>query len=121
MSAREQDMDNEAAREAAYDYFRKVGIMEPTPDMIGQMTDAFLPCLRIMYERGYDPEGSTWRNKGWRGLVHDILNKAGRLKFHSWRHSRFDPDSARDIINFAGFYLRLENQGRPWGEWGEPG
>ncbi len=94
--------------------------LEPTPDAIMQLRDAFLPALEIICTRGYDPDGKTWKLRGWRGMVHDILDKAERLKFHSWQHSRFHKDSAIDIINFAGFYVRLENQGDPWGTWGNP-
>jgi hypothetical protein len=110
----------DASREAAYDFMHKIGL-DPTPDAIGQLAGPFAEALRIMCERGYDREGRTWRDKGWRGLVHDILNKAGRIRFHSWSHSRFDPDSAIDIINFGGFYWRQRNNGPRWGTWGEPG
>jgi hypothetical protein len=74
-----------------------------------------------MCRRGYDPDGKTWREKGWKGLVHDILNKSGRIRFHSWKHNRFDIDSARDLINFCGFYVRQQNEGKKWGKWGKPG
>lgn len=106
-------------RQAAMQFMSSCGL-EPTSDSLDQLTFAFLPALRIMCERGYDPNGQTWKRKGWRGLVCDILNKAGRLKFHSWTNNDFDPDSAADIINFAGFYYRMQNEGAPWGEWGEP-
>jgi hypothetical protein len=106
--------------DAAEDFMRKCGL-DPTPDAVYQLAFAFLPCLQIMCERGYDPEGTTWRDKGWKGLVHDILNKSGRLRFHSWKHNRFDLDSARDLMNFCGFYVRLHNKGKKWGKWGKPG
>ena len=95
--------------------------LEPTPDAIAQLRDAFLPALEIMCRRGYDPDGMTWKLRGWRGLVHHILDKAERFKFHSWNNSRHDRDSALDLINYCGFYVRLENQGEPWGTWGPPG
>jgi hypothetical protein len=110
----------DASREAAYDFMHKIGL-DPTPDAIGQLAGPFAEALRIMCERGYDREGRTWRDKGWRGLVHDILNKSGRIRYHSWLHSRFDGDSAIDGINFNGFYWRQRNQGPRWGTWGEPG
>jgi hypothetical protein len=113
-------MAGDQIRVAAHQFIDMLGV-EPTPDAVDQMCGPFAECLRIMCERGYDPEGATWSSKGWKGLVHDILNKAGRLKFNSWRHNRFDADSAIDIINFAGFYWRLKNQGSKWGELGEPG
>lgn len=110
----------DASREAAYDFMHKIGL-DPTPDAIGQLAGPFAHALRIMCERGYDREGQTWRIKGWRGQVDNILDKAGRLRFHSWLHRRFDGDSAIDLINFSGFYWRMRNQGKPWGERGEPG
>lgn len=113
-------VDEETVRDAAYDFLKKLRV-EPTPDAINQLSGPFAEALRIMCMRGYDPEGRTWQRKGWRGLVHDILNKAGRLKFHSWEHSRFDGDSALDLINFAGFYWQQNNEGPEWGDWGIPG
>jgi hypothetical protein len=107
-------------RDAAYDFLKRAGL-EPTPDAIEQLSGPFLYALEVMCTRGYDPHGRTWRQKGWRGQVHDILNKAGRLKYHSWFHRDFDPDSAIDMINFCGYYYRLRNEGLPWGEMGEPG
>jgi hypothetical protein len=59
--------------------------------------------------------------RGWKGLVHDIVDKAFRLRLRSWNRNEFDPDSAIDLINFAGFYVRLRNKGHKWGELGEPG
>lgn len=111
---------NDGMHDAAYDFLRKLGL-EPTPDAIDQLSGPFAVALRLMCERGYDPIGDTWKTKGWKGLVHDILNKAGRIKYHSWRNNDFDGDSAIDIINFAGFYYRLANSGTKWGELGEPG
>jgi hypothetical protein len=109
-----------AIRDAAHDFIHGLGV-DPTPDAIDQLAGPFAECLRIMCERGYDPEGTTWASKGWKGLVHDILNKSGRLRYNSWRHNRFDADSAIDMINFAGFYWRLKNKGSKWGDLGEPG
>lgn len=113
-------VDEDDVRAAAYEFMRKLEF-NPTPDAISQLAGPFALALQIMCERGYDPEGGTWQTKGWKGLVHDILNKAGRLKFNSWRNNRFDADSAIDLINFSGFYWRLRNEGSKWGELGEPG
>jgi hypothetical protein len=113
-------MAGDPIRVAAHQFMEVLG-MEPTPDAVDQLAGPFAEALRVMCERGYDPEGITWASKGWKGLVHDILNKAGRIKYRSWKHDRFDPDSAIDIINFAGFYWRLKNKGSKWGELGEPG
>jgi hypothetical protein len=113
-------MAGDPVRVAAHQFIEQLGV-EPTPDAVSQLAEPFAEALRIMCMRGYDPEGATWASKGWKGLVHDILNKAGRLKFNSWRHNRFDGDSAIDLINFSGFYWRLKNKGSKWGELGEPG
>jgi hypothetical protein len=106
--------------DAAYTFFDRCGI-KATPDAIGQLVEVFLPCLRIMAERGYDPEGKSWRDKGWRDQVVEILERADRIHFNSWAHSRFDENNARDLINYCGFYLRLRGKGERWGKWGEPG
>jgi hypothetical protein len=115
-------VNDEDIRDAAYDFMRKIG-MDPTPDAVSQLSGPFATALQVMCTRRYnfEPGDELWRTKGWKGLVHDILNKAGRIKYHSWRHNNFDADSAIDIINFSGFYWRLENQGSKWGELGEPG
>jgi hypothetical protein len=106
--------------EAAAQFMDLCGLT-PTVDSVNQLVEAFLPALRIMIERGYDPNGDTWIKTGWRGLVWNILGKAGRIRFHSWRNGDFDGDSAIDLINFGGFYYRLGNTGEPWGDWGDPG
>jgi hypothetical protein len=111
---------SEADRDAAFDFLQKIGLT-PTPDAIGQLAGPFAEALTVMCERGYDRRGRTWRGHGWRGQVHDILDKAVRLRFHSWSNRRFDADSATDLINFSGFYWRLRNEGPAWGEWGDPG
>lgn len=113
-------MEDEAIRDAALDFIKLLGV-DPTPDAISQLCGPYALSLMIMSTRGYSPDGATWKSKGWKGLVHDILNKAGRIKYHSWRHNDFDSDSAVDIITFAGMYWRLRNRGSKWGELGEPG
>lgn len=100
-------------------YLRSCGL-EPTPDAIAQLRDAFLPCLRIMCERGYDPNGSTWGAHGWRGNLFYVKAKIERAWQKSWVRGHPDTDSITDAINFAGFYLRGLND-PPWGEWGPPG
>ena len=107
------------ARSSASAFLVSCGL-DPTPDAISQLTEAFLPCLRVMIERGYDPNGVTWREAGWRGLLNEIRKKSGRLWYRSWKKREFDADSAIDIMNYAGFYLRMENEGEPFGGVGEP-
>jgi len=115
-------VSDEVVRDAAYYYINTLGV-EATPDAVEQLLGPFSEALRVMCSRRYEdePGSELWRSKGWKGLVHDILNKAGRIKYHSWRRNNFDADSAIDIINFAGFYWRVKNKGSKWGELGRPG
>lgn len=115
-----QDQEVKSKNNFATNVLSEFGIDNPNKDAIDQLMDVFIPCLKIMCERGYDAQGKTWREKGWRGVVHDILNKAGRIRYRSWLKNEFDRDSAIDLINFCGFYIRMNNEGEPWGTWGEP-
>jgi hypothetical protein len=110
--------DDDIAREAAYDYLKRLGL-EPTPDAIGQLSGPFTAALEKMCTRGYPDE--FWKMRGWRGIVQNILNKSLRIEMRSWRRREFDDDSAIDLINECGFYWRMENQGPVWGRLGEPG
>ena len=118
--------DDETARDAAYDYMRAVGL-KPNPDAIGQLAGPFTAALEIICTRGYsdseeDPETEPfWAVRGWKGIVHDILDNAWRLQLFSWERNEFYENGAVDIINFAGFYLRRKNQGKKWGRMKEPG
>jgi hypothetical protein len=111
---------DEKTRKLSEDFLRDCGL-EPTPDAIGQLTAVFIPALEIMCRRGYDPNGLTWREAGWRGQLLEIRKKAHRLWHRSWLRGAYDADSAIDLVNYAGFYYRLRCEGKPWGEWGEPG
>jgi hypothetical protein len=113
---RGDDTDN--TKEAAEDFLKYCGL-DPTPDAVDQLVEAFLPALRIMIERGYDPSGKTWRDGGWRGLVYELRKKIDRLWYRSWLGRQFDKDMY-DVINYAGFYIRLKCHGEPWGTKGEP-
>jgi hypothetical protein len=106
-------------RDAAFKFMDECGLV-PTPDAVDQLIEAFLPALAIMCERGYAPNGATWRASGWRGQLYEVRKIVGRLWFHSWQQRNFKPDSAIDGINYLGFYLRLQGHGLPWGELGEP-
>ena len=100
------------------DFLREIGL-EPTPDAREQLAYAFVPALRIMIERGYDPAGQTWKNGGgWMGLVFEIKKKTERLWWRAWRKGEYDKD-VYDIINYAGMYARSD-QVKPWGTWGAP-
>jgi hypothetical protein len=112
-------METAETRDAAFDFMKAIGL-DATPDAISQLAGPFSEALRVMCTRGYDREGLTWKRRGWRDLVYKIMDKTNRLKFHSWFHSHFDGDSSIDLINFSGFYWRMENEGLPWGETGAP-
>jgi hypothetical protein len=117
---------DEQRRDAAFDYLRRIGL-KPNPDAIGQLAGPFSVALEIICTRGYtdadqDPDDTPfWQARGWKGVVHDILDNALRLKHFSWKQNQYYPNGALDIINFAGFYLRAGNKCSRWGEAGEPG
>jgi hypothetical protein len=113
----EQQLDN---IDAAVAFLVAVGV-NPTTDAVEQLVEAFIPCLDIIGSRGYHPEGNTWRASGWRGILTDIWKKAHRIWYRSWVNGEFDLDSAQDIINYAGFYIRLGGKEPQWGQWGPPG
>lgn len=96
--------------------------LEPTPDAVSQLSEVFLPCLRIMCERGYDPKGGSWREQGWRGQLYEMMKRMRRLEFFGWRGRTLHEDSAIDMINYAGFLLRAyrDDPDHPWGDFGEP-
>jgi hypothetical protein len=105
-------------RDAAVEFLDRCSL-EATPDAIDQLTEVFLPCLRIMCERPWSPDGATWRKSGVLGILSDVRKKFERLWERGWKNSVRHDDSAFDLINFVGFYLRSEDN--RWGEWGEPG
>jgi len=92
--------------------------LTPTPDAVDQLASVFLPCLAIMTRRPWDPNGGTWRESGVLGALADVRKKFKRLWYRGWVCGKRHDDSAYDLINFVGFYLRSEDNG--WGEWGEP-
>jgi hypothetical protein len=121
----DQLMAERTPREAAYKFLSSCGL-EPTPDAVGQLVEAFLPCLSKMCdpEHPWDPNGGTWRESGTMGALTDIRKKFKRFWYRAWimRAPHNDPaavDSAIDGINFFGFWLRSSDDG--WNEWGEPG
>lgn len=105
---------------AARTFFKSIGIDDPSMDAIAQLLNVFVPCLTIMCERGYDREGLTWREGGWRSQLVDVRKKFKRLWFHGWIRGIFVKDHPIDMINYLGFYVRSGTAGEPWGEWGEP-
>jgi hypothetical protein len=113
-------MTAQARYDAAHTYLTEC-MLDPTPDAVEQLVEAFTPALAIMCERGYEKDGSTWKEGGWRSQLVDIRKKFKRIWFHGWIHGDFRPDHSIDMINYLGYYLRLGGKGDPWGTWGDPG
>jgi hypothetical protein len=105
-------------QEAAQDFMYKMG-MTPTPDATGQLLEVFVPCLRIMCERGYDPTGGLWRKAGVLGIIWDVRKKFERLWYRTWTLGKRHDDSGFDLINFTGMLLRSNPDSR-FGDAGEP-
>ena len=110
-----QERSPEMLQDAAYSFLAACGLT-PTPDAVGQLTQVFLKCLRIMCERGYEPNGQLWRTAGKLGALADVRKKFFRLWNRAWHRRLPHDDSAIDLINYVGFYLRCEDTG--WGDWG---
>lgn len=111
------EMMDDKVKDAARAYMLACGI-RPTPDAIAQLTNVFLPCLRIMCERPWDPEGATWRRSGRFGILSDVRKKFERLWERGWHHGKMHDDSGFDLINYVGFFLRSGDS--LWNEWGDP-
>jgi len=109
---------NDKGHDAAASYLEAIGL-DPTPDAICQLDEVFRLCLTIMCERGWDPEGGTWRTAGRLGALADCRKKFMRLWERAWIHGKRHDDSGIDLINYIGFYLRADKE--RWGDWGEPG
>lgn len=90
-----------------------------TPDSVGQLVDVFVPCLRIMVERGYEPTGALWRKAGVLGIIWDVRKKFERLWFRTWTQGIRHDDSGFDLINFTGMLMRADPNSR-FGDAGEP-
>jgi hypothetical protein len=93
--------------------------LEPTPDAIDQLAEVFLPCLKIMCERPWDPNGGTWRTSGILGVMGDARKKWERFWYRTWTRGKRHDDSGFDLINYVGFVMRSDPSSR-WGTWGEP-
>jgi hypothetical protein len=104
-------------REYARDFMEAMDL-SPTPDAISQLLEVFVPCLKIMCERPWDPNGGTWRKSGVLGILSDARKKFERLWERGWKRGKRHDDSGFDLINYVGFYLRSEDN--RWGDWGEP-
>jgi hypothetical protein len=115
-------MDEEAykviVRQSAIEFLDRCSL-EPQPDAVDQLVEVFLPCLRIMCSRPWSPDGATWRRSGVLGILTDCKKKFERLWERGWIHGKRHDDSAFDLINYLGMYLRSADN--RWGEWGEPG
>lgn len=91
-----------------------------TKDAVEQLVDAFLPALAIMCERDYAKSGISWRLMGWRGLLLEFKKRVGRIYVIGWLGGRHAKPDAIDALNYLGYYIRLENEGKPYGDWDEP-
>lgn len=107
----------DTSMDAAFAFMSGVGL-NPTPDAVAQLVEVFLPCLRIMCGRPWDPNGKTWRKSGRLGVLSDARKKWERIWERLWIHGKAHDDSVFDGINYLGFVLRSEDNG--WGEWGQP-
>lgn len=103
--------------EACVAFIQTLGF-DPIPDAVEQLQEVFVPCLEIMCTRGWNPEGETWRKSGVLGILSDIRKKFERLWERGWIRGIRHDDSAYDLINYVGFYLRSADN--RWGDWGEP-
>jgi hypothetical protein len=112
-------MGIEIQQEAAAVFLASAGL-KPNQDAIDQMIEAFLPALSVMCSRDHSPDGDTWRRAGWKAQLYEIMKKTARLRYRSWVNNRFDDDSPIDLINYSGFYYRMQCKGEPWGESGDP-
>ena len=111
-------LDDIDAQEAAEEFMEQMG-MTPTPDAVGQLLEAFVPCLRIMCERGYEPNGALWRKAGIFGVLWDVRKKFERLWYRTWTLGIRHDDSAFDLMNFVGMLVRVDPNSR-FGDAGEP-
>lgn len=111
------DPESDATYDAASTYLKSCGL-NPTADAIGQLTEVFLPCLAIICQRGWDPDGGTWRRSGRMGILGDVRKKFERLWERGWKNGKRHDDSGLDLINYTGFYMRADTS--HWGEWGDP-
>ncbi len=118
MEASEQESNSEIQPWYIAEKFMRECGLNPTPDATDQLANVFLPCLRIMCEREWDPSGGTWRKSGVMGILTDVRKKFERLWERGWLHGKRHDDSAHDLINYIGFYLRSNES--LWGRWGEP-
>lgn len=117
---KDSEMYKQTCEEAAVAFLDACSL-EPTHDAVLQLTEAFLPALAIMCQRGYDPEGGNWRAMGWRGLLWEMHKRWKRIWFNGWKRGHWDSNNSVDIINYTGYYYRLQHRGEPWGEIGAPG
>jgi hypothetical protein len=96
--------------------------LEPTDDAVGQLTYAFLPCLKIMIDRAGDDYnyGEAWRESGWRGCLFKVRERMDRLWVGSWlQGKRPRKDTIPDMINYLAFMQRCMDD-KAWGDWGAP-
>ena len=91
-------------------------------DAVYQLLDAFMPAIRIMVDRS-NLRGELWQQSGWRGALYEARKKMERLWRSWWLGDQTDDDSALDLLNFTGFFIRAatDKYEEPWGMYGAPG
>jgi hypothetical protein len=90
-------------------------------DIIDQLMYGFMPSIQVMVSR-FNKRGGGWRQSGWKGALFETRKKLERLWLSCWVNGDCDDkDSAVDMLNFAGFFIRGKLYGlEPWGEYGQP-
>jgi hypothetical protein len=105
-------------RAYAREFLQNCGL-KATPDAMDQLVEVFLPCLAIMCQRPWDPQGGTWKKSGIFGVMTDTRKKFERFWERLWVHGKRHDDSGYDLINYVGMVMRADPYSG-WGQWGAP-
>jgi hypothetical protein len=114
------DLYRQTCEEAAVAFLDACSL-EPTRDAVLQLTEAFLPALAIMCQRGtiYDQNGGSWKAMGWKGVLLEVKKRWSRVRISAWKNNRYNPGDATDAINYLGYYIRGRHEGPEFGEMDE--
>lgn len=88
------------------EYLKHLGIEDHINNL--QQLRVFAEALKIYAERNKRYKDS-WKDFGWRGMLHDIYKKTHRLWKAWWsgdEQDRGDYDDAIDLMNFSAFFIR---------------
>lgn len=86
------------------------------PDVVGQLVEVFIPCLRIMVDHDW---GELWRGAGLQSVMDQLKSKFDRYWERTWTKGERHADSGFDLINIAAFTLR-QDPDNIWGNRGRP-